>query len=89
MIVSDQITREQALKALEEPLYDEKLMDEYIALLKTRMGICDAEFEEIMAAPAHQHTEYAVEQESLLLLAIRQVRAFGKKIVRKSAAHKS
>lgn len=89
MIVSDQITREQALKDLEEPLYDEKMMDEYIALLKTRMGICDAEFEEIMAAPAHQHTEYAVEQESLLLLAIRRVRTFGKKIVRKSAAQKS
>lgn len=65
MIVSGQITREEALKEYEEPLYDEKIMDEYIAIVKERFHITDAEFDAIMAAPTHQHEEDAVERKSL------------------------
>ena len=61
MIVSGQITREEALKCLEEPMYDEKMMADYIAIIKNRLHISDAEFEEIMAAPTHQHEEYGVD----------------------------
>lgn len=38
MIVSGQMTREQALKELEEPLYDEKMMDGYISIIKGRLA---------------------------------------------------
>lgn len=65
MIVSGQMTRDEALKELEEPLYDEKQMNEYIALIKKNLGISDQEYEQIMTAPTHQHTEYAVEDEKL------------------------
>lgn len=62
MIVSGQMTREQALRELEEPLYDEALMAEYIAVIKQRMGISDAEFERLMDAPPHEHTDYRVDK---------------------------
>ncbi len=61
MIVSGQMTRENALKELQEPLYDEKQMAEYIDIIKKRIGISDAEFDAIMAAPSHQHTEYRID----------------------------
>ena len=58
MIVSGQLTREEALKLLEEPMYDNKLMSEYIEIIKHEMNISDEEFEALMSAPAHQHTDY-------------------------------
>ncbi len=58
MIVSGQLTREQALAEYAQPLYDERLMVEYIAIIKDKLHISDAEFEEIMCAPTHQSTEY-------------------------------
>ena len=58
MIVSGQMTREQALKELEEPIYEENLMKEYIAVIKEKLDISDLEFDEIMAAPVHYHTEF-------------------------------
>lgn len=58
MIVSNQLSREDALKEMEEPLYDENLMDEYIAEIKAKLCISDEEFEEMMNAPTHQHTDY-------------------------------
>lgn len=67
MIVSGQMTREEALKELSEPLFDEKIMGEYINLIKSRLGISDIEFDEIMKAPAHQHTDYKTDKFSVLI----------------------
>lgn len=61
MIVSGQMSREEALKELEEPMYDESMMEEYISIIKERLRISDEEFEAIMAAPSHQHEEYGVD----------------------------
>ena len=58
MIVSGQITREQAMQELQEPLYDTEQMNGYIGLIKERFGITDREFDQIMAAETHQHTDY-------------------------------
>ena len=58
MIVSGQITREQAMQELQEPLYDTEQMNGYIALIKERLGITDREFDQIMAAETHQPTDY-------------------------------
>lgn len=66
MIISNQMTREEALQELKEPLYDTKIMDEYITLIKKNLGITDAEFEYIMKAPTHQHTEFKTEEDMLL-----------------------
>ena len=71
MIVSGQISREQALKEYQEPLYDEAQMEKYLSIIKKGLGISDAEFEALMAAPPHQHTEYAVESDKLLYRMLR------------------
>ena len=62
MIVSGQMSRDQALAELAEPLYDEAMMAEYIAIVKKRLGLSDADFDRIMAAPAHEHTDYKVDK---------------------------
>ncbi len=61
MIVSGQMTREEALEELKEPLYSEEMMGKYIAVIKNKLLISDQEFEEIMAAPSCQHNQYKVE----------------------------
>ena len=66
MIVSGQMTREEALKELSEPLFDEKMMEEYIEIILNNLNITKEEFEAIMAAPVHQHNEYAVEDANLM-----------------------
>ncbi|MFG6334314.1 MAG: N-acetyl sugar amidotransferase [Lachnospiraceae bacterium] len=58
MIVSGQMTREEALEELRQPMYDEQMMDEYIEIIKKKLKISDEEFEAIMKAPVHQHSEY-------------------------------
>lgn len=58
MVISGQMTREEAIQAMEEPLYDEDMMERYIRLIKERLDISDSEFEEIMAAPVHLHSEF-------------------------------
>lgn len=61
MIVSGQMTREAAMKELAEPFYDETMMAGYLALIKEKLEMSDEEYEEIMAAPAHEHTEYRID----------------------------
>lgn len=67
MIVSGQMTREEALKEYEKPLYDPELMEEYIGIIKKNLGITDEEFEEIMSAPTHQHEDYRIESTTFLV----------------------
>ena len=62
MIVSGQMIRDEALKELEEPLYDEMLMAGYIDIIKQKLNISDNEFEEIMRAAPHQHTDYKTDK---------------------------
>ncbi|MCI8724543.1 MAG: N-acetyl sugar amidotransferase [Hungatella sp.] len=62
MIVSNQMTREEALKEIEEPLYDEKMMEQYISIIKSNLRISNKEFDILMSAPVHQHEDYAVER---------------------------
>ncbi len=67
MIVSGQMTREEALRELSEPLFDEKVMDEYLSIIKKRLNITNQEFKEIMAAPSHQHADYKTDKKSLYI----------------------
>lgn len=62
MIVSGQMTREEALKELEEPMYDEAIMLEYINIIKEKLEISDEEFQLLMDAPTHQHKDYRTEK---------------------------
>ncbi len=76
MIVSGQMTREEALQELALPLYDEAMMAGYIAQIKEKLKISDRKYEEIMAAPAHEHTEYRTDP---LLVVARWLRMGPKK----------
>ncbi len=67
MIASGQMTREEALKELAEPLYDEAMMADYLADIRQKLGLSQEEYQEIMAAPAHEHTEYRIDP--MLILA--------------------
>ena len=67
MIVSGQLSREEALQELRKPLYDEELMQKYIEHIKTSLKITDAEFQQIMEAPTHAHTDYKTDKFSVLL----------------------
>ncbi|MBS4024184.1 MAG: N-acetyl sugar amidotransferase [Clostridia bacterium] len=58
MIVSGQMSREEALKVLQEPLYDEKEMEEEINYILKCVGLSRNEFESIMKASPKQHTDY-------------------------------
>lgn len=67
MIVSGQMTREEALKELSEPMCEATLMNDYIRIVKEHLGLSDKEYDEIMNAPSHQHFEYKTDELSVVL----------------------
>lgn len=61
MIVSGQMTREQALEELAQPLYDEAYMEKVKQLICQKLVMSPEELEALVAAPGKQHTEYKTE----------------------------
>lgn len=59
LIVSGQTTREQALKALDEPLYDPQELAADMAYFCKKLGISDAELRAYMAEENRHYTEFA------------------------------
>lgn len=62
MIVSGQLSREEALRILKEPMCNQKLIDEYIRIIKEKFCISDSEFEQLMKAPTHSHEFYKTDR---------------------------
>ena len=60
MIISGQLSREEALETYEKPMYDEQMMNKYIEIIKYQLHISDGEFSEIMSSPPKQHTDYKI-----------------------------
>lgn len=58
MIVSGQLTRLEALKELEKPLYDQVQMDKDINLILSRIKLTREELDYYMSQPAIQHDVY-------------------------------
>ncbi len=71
MIVSGQMTRDEAMKELSEPICDESEMNEYISEIIYNMGISRSEFESIMASPPHKHEDYKTEDDTIVYCAAR------------------
>ena len=67
MIISGQMTRDDALAKMAEPLYDENTMQEYINIIKDKLGITDDEFDKIIADVSHEHEEYKTDKVSVWL----------------------
>jgi len=58
MIVAGQLTREDALHKLEEPLYDPQELEGDIEYFCKKMKISRKQFEEFINAPAHHYTDF-------------------------------
>ncbi|MBI1266989.1 MAG: N-acetyl sugar amidotransferase [Cryomorphaceae bacterium] len=58
LIASGQISREQALRELEEPAYDATMCAEDKEFVLKKFGFSEAEFDAIMKAPVKAHTDY-------------------------------
>lgn len=62
MIVSGQMTREEALREMREPLFDEAYMRKVKDLICEKTGMDLDELEALISAPGHQHDEYATDR---------------------------
>ncbi|MCP2041410.1 N-acetyl sugar amidotransferase [Neisseria sp. HSC-16F19] len=58
MIVSGQLSRQEALEEYSKPLYDELEMQKLISSILTRLDMDPEEFEKIMRQEPRQHTDY-------------------------------
>jgi N-acetyl sugar amidotransferase len=58
LILAGEITRDEALAKLQEPLYDPDELETDIAFLCKKLRISRAEFDELMAAPVHHYTDF-------------------------------
>jgi hypothetical protein len=58
LIVSGQMTRDEALAMLAEPLYDPNDLTADIAFFCKKLGLTEREFCDIMAQPSHVYTDF-------------------------------
>lgn len=58
MIVSGQMTRDEALKKLDEPLYDSKELEEDIVYFCKKLRISRDEFDELMRVPCSNYKDF-------------------------------
>lgn len=58
LVVSGQMTRDEALAALAEPLYDEKDLAADLAFFCKKLGITEAQFRQYMSEPNHHYTDF-------------------------------
>lgn len=80
MILSKQLTREAAIRELEEPIYDTDLMTEYEKLIEKNLGITHEELEELIKAPACQHDEYRIEDDGIVFKIYNCIRNIRRKV---------
>lgn len=59
LIVSGQMSRDEALAKLAEPLYDAQELERDIAYFCKKLRITRVQYDAFLKAPAHHHTEFA------------------------------
>ena len=62
LVQSEQITREQAIKLLQEPIYDKNLLESDKKYVLKKLNFNEATFEDYMRAPIRKHNEFKSEQ---------------------------
>lgn len=58
LVVSGQISREDALESLKTPLYDPKLLAEDKLFIAKKLGLTLADFEALVQQPVHHYSEF-------------------------------
>jgi len=66
LILAGQIKREEALKEIEKPLYDEKELQEHLVYVPKKLGLSRDEFEEIMNTPPRKYEEFSPKLEKTI-----------------------
>ena len=52
------MSREEALKELEKPLYDERELKEDKEYIAKKLGVSNEEFETILQMPSHKYSDF-------------------------------
>ncbi len=76
LILTNQMTREEALKKLEKPAYDVETITHEFEYIATKLGITVGELQNYMDAPNKTHKDYK-NQESLFNLGAKILKYFG------------
>ena len=58
LIVAGQMSREEGLKELDKPLYDEKELKEDKEYIAKKLGVSNEEFEQILQMPSHKYSDF-------------------------------
>lgn len=62
LVVSGQMTRQQALEELSKPVYDKEKMDRDLEFVLSKLDLTRKEFDEIVFRPGKQHSEYRTDK---------------------------
>jgi len=62
LIFSGQIDKQHALEEIDKPIYDEEVLRSDYEFVLKKLGFTEAEFNQWIRQPRHEHNEYAVEQ---------------------------
>lgn len=68
MILAGEITREEAIKELEKPLYDPIELKEDILFVRKKLGFTESEFNEIMDCPKRTFKEFSSDHGKFLFI---------------------
>lgn len=72
LVSAGQITRDEALREIEEPICDPALLRQDREFVIKKLGISEQEFERIMALPPRSFWEYPSYEQTFVLKALRQ-----------------
>ncbi|HMO76131.1 MAG TPA: N-acetyl sugar amidotransferase [Sphingopyxis sp.] len=62
LILSGQMTREEALRELQQPTYDEVLQERDKAYVRKKLGFTESEFEAVLTLPNQRHEIYGTDR---------------------------
>ena len=62
LILSGQMTRDEALRELQKPTYDEAMQERDKAYVRKKLGFSEREFEELLTLPNQRHEIYGTDQ---------------------------
>lgn len=62
LIVSGQMTRDEALEEMKKPLYDEKKMETDVQTVLAKLNMSRDEFEKLIGRSGKQHTDYPTDK---------------------------
>jgi aminotransferase len=87
LIVSGQMSREDALQELSSPLYHPQELEEDKEYIAKKLGVTTQEFEEILQLPSHSYADFPNMQKQYLQM--KKVQMFVSKLLRKKISNYS